>query len=202
MDGSSFAIQEMFLRLVGFHRADSIKFPRAVRAFHFLGMLGVFFCFASESFYIVRNFHDIVGSAEAFAPLSTEIITLVKFFTFYRSQDKFSQIFSQIKEMAKTASWCGIEEIKRVNQLDRTLAKIYFFFAVFLSFAYCAQHLVSSFAMSYFFGNEFTRALPFKSAFPYDETSSPAYEISYFMMIVGTYVTACLLESINLLIEI
>lgn len=49
--------------------------------------------------FIVQNFRDILASAEAFGPFSTEVISIVKFVTFHYRTAKFCSMIEKAESL-------------------------------------------------------------------------------------------------------
>lgn len=91
-----FAIQLCCFKVSGFgDQRISLKIVQLCLTFILM------FCTTSEIMFIVKNRRNVLASAEAFGPLATAIIGLVKIITFYVSLKKFYVFIEKIQKMGK-----------------------------------------------------------------------------------------------------
>lgn len=198
MDGSLFSIQVKCFHIIGFYRAKSTKREKLFRALQVSGIVCIALCLASEIYFLVENFTDVMASAEAFGTLSTEIITLSKIITFYFWKEKFYQLMDEIKTLSEQSDNVNSQTLKRLNQFDKGVTLTYLSSGICTGFGYCitpiAINLVNVFKMKQV--TNFT--LPMKAAFPYDISATPAYELTYAAFCWATFITIFISVSFHL----
>ena len=188
MDKSLFSIQSKCFHLVGLHRVELLKSPNLFRVFHGLSILSLVICVVAESYFIIKYHEDVLASSEAFSPLSTVTMTLTKFITFLWSREKFYALMDRLHAMAVRTEGSNLADLKNVNKIDQTLASVYLASTIFVGLVQCIAPIVSD-IISFVNGSEMARELPWKSAYPYDATKTPGYEISYFNLVAATHLT-------------
>jgi hypothetical protein len=195
MDGTLFSIQIKCLHLVGLYRAGLIKRPKLLNLFYLLMAVCMCTCIMAEAFFIIKNHDDVLGSSEAFGPLSTIFLTLIKLFTFLSHRESFYKLMNQIKLLAAEAQIKDSLKIKRVNQIDKVLTMFYVASSLFVIISKNSAPVISDF-VKFLRGNAIAREMPWKTAFPYDSTLTPAYELSYINLVAGTYFTVFIFVSV------
>lgn len=81
------------------------------------------------------------------------------------------------------------EVIIRANKLDRQLTAIYLISTTFTAIGYCLTPIISNIYYHMIKGEAFIAVMPMKSAFIYDISVFPNYEITYFLFCLATYTT-------------
>jgi 7tm Odorant receptor len=183
-----FRIQTKCLRLVGLHRTDFLRKPKLFMALYVAIVVCLVFCVAVEAFFISGNLEDVLGSSEAFGPLTTIVLAITKIFTFLAYREKFYELIDRINELATKTHGEDVTELQRVNRIDQNLALLYLAAATFVGVAQNSIPAVADF-ISFLQGRDVTREMPWKSDYPYDPTQTPAYEITYIIFVAATYFT-------------
>jgi odorant receptor len=181
-----FAIQTKCLHLVGLHRSNLIKKPMGFVVFYFGMVMCMVSCISFEAYYIIKNHKDVLGSSEAFSPLSTIAISMTKLFTFMWYRENFYELMDRIRSMAEETQADEQLKLKKVNQIDQYVAFVYLASSWFVGVVQNSIPAVADF-LSYLQGQEIGREMPWKSAYPYDAKLTPAYELSYLNLICVTY---------------
>lgn len=81
------------------------------------------------------------------------------------------------------------EVIKSANKLDRQITAIYLISTTFTAIGYCLTPIISNIYYYLIKGESFIAVMPMKSAFFYDISLFPNYEITYFLFCLATYTT-------------
>lgn len=194
---SLFALQVKGLQIIGLLRDEDIKNKTFNRMLHFCCLFSITFCFTFEGYFIANYYSDILGSAEAFAPFSSEIITYVKFSTIYFSKEKIYEIMDQLKKMALESDAYGVNVIRKINQIDKFITLSYCLAASLTGVGYLIAPLISNFVRIVVYGLEYDYDMPFKAAYPYNIASSPAYELTYLMFISASHFTVAINVSVR-----
>jgi 7tm Odorant receptor len=181
-----FNIQTKCLHLVGLHRADLIKSPSKFIAFYVAMVMCMISCSCFEAYYIVKNHDDILGSSEAFSPLSTIVISMTKLFTFIFYREEFYELMDRIKNLSEGASAKSLLQIEKANRIDQTMAFLYLASSWVVGVVQNSVPAVTDF-VRFLQGQATVREMPWKSAYPYDATLTPAYELSYLNLVCVTY---------------
>lgn len=191
-----FRIQSKCLHLVGLHRSNLIHKPKYFFVFYIAMFFAIVYSAVAEASFIIKNKSDILGSSEAFAPLSTITITMIKLVTFLAYREKFYELMDRIKELATEMSDEDLLQLEKVNKIDQSLAV---FYLASTSVVAISQNLIPGAAdvISFLQRENITREMPWKTEYPYDSTKTPAYEITYLILIMGTYFTLFCFVSIS-----
>lgn len=88
--------------------------------------------------------------------------------------------------LAKSSDY---EVIKSANKLDRQITAIYLISTTFTAIGYCLTPIISNIYYYLIKGESFIAVMPMKSAFVYDISLFPNYEITYFLFCLATYTT-------------
>lgn len=94
------SLQLEIFELIGLQQFHPSKYLMFFHALHILSILSMVFATLTEFFFIALNVKDILSSAEAFGPFSTEIISLTKYLTFFIWKDKFYSLINQIRDLS------------------------------------------------------------------------------------------------------
>ena len=99
-------------------------------------------------------------------------------------------MFFFIFKKAKSSEY---EVIKSANKLDRQITAIYLISTSFTAIGYCLTPIISNIYYHLIKGESFiaVKVMPMKSAFIYDISAFPNYEITYFVFCLATYTTVC-----------
>lgn len=89
----------------------------------------------------------------------------------------------------KTAKQSDAHIFKKVKEFCKMLTLSYLAAGIATGIAINLSPFILNFVNCYFFGADYNYAMPFKSAWPYDTSSEPAYEITYALFIVATTVS-------------
>jgi 7tm Odorant receptor len=191
-----FRIQTKCLHLIGLHRSNLIKKPKHFFVFYVVVFFVMVYSAVAEANFIIKNKSDILGSSEAFGPLSTITITLIKLVTFLVYREKFYELMDRIKEMATEMRGEDLLQLEKVNKIDQSLAM---FYLASTSAVAISQNLIPGAAdvISFLQRENITREMPWKTEYPYDSTKTPAYEITYLTLMMGTYFTLFCFVSIS-----
>lgn len=183
MNEELFGIQIKCLHQVGLHRFSKIQRPKLFAAFRIAVALTIASSGVAEFYFIMKNYKDVLASADAFSTTTTVIITLSKFFTFVAYRNEFYELMDRIKEFYwKNRS----ERLIKVNWIMRNLTILYFISALIVGVVQNCIPLVSDFV--YFLqGKEVLREMPWKVAYPYDAKITPAYEATYISLVIATF---------------
>lgn len=148
-------------------------------------MLLDLFCVFAQGLFIARNYDDVLISAEASGSLFTGTITMAKFLTFCFRNDQIFEIMEEIASL--TDKFAKSELIKAAAKLDKRISTVYLIATIGTGLGYCAVPLISNFVRVFIYGTGFIPQMPFKSAFFYDVSMSPAYEVTFFIYCLATY---------------
>lgn len=84
----------------------------------------------------------------------------------------------------------SVETITRFNRWNKMFSLSYCVTSVMSGALYCVRPLMTDFSNKFLLNGNYSYAMPYKSAFFYDETEIPAYGITFLLFCIGTYVTA------------
>lgn len=182
--GKLFSLQVKCLNAIGFNRKRSKQFPIIFQFLHAINVSFVVFAVLTEFTFVCINFNDVLVSAEAFGPLSTEIITIAKLLTFMIYEKDFYKLMDKIQTLSRDTKTIHI-----ANKLDQTVTLTYLCSGIFTGVVLCFARLTVDLIGAWFYELELKREMPVKSVLPFDVTSSPAYEITYLLYCCATYVT-------------
>jgi 7tm Odorant receptor len=191
-----FRIQKKCLNLIGLHRSNLIHKPKYFFVFYIAVFFVIVYSAVAQASFIIKNKSDILGSSEAFGPFSTITITLIKLITFLAYREKFYELMDSIKELASEMRGEDLLQLEKVNKIDQSLAM---FYLAYTSVVAILLNLIPGAAdvISFLQRENITREMPWKTEFPYDSTKTPAYEITYLILIMGTYFTLFCFVSIS-----
>lgn len=188
MDESPFWIPSKCFQMIGYHRDGANKNPGFYRIIQVWGIVCIIICLSAELFFIKLNIDNVLSVAEGFAPLSTGIISFTKNVTFFVWKDKFYKLMERIKDLSAENNAADVLILKRVNNFDRTVGMAYLISGSLAVVGYCSKPIVLNIVNMVIFGAEFDYGImPFKSAYPYDITKFPAYELSYAIQCWATF---------------
>lgn len=94
------SIQLKCLEVIGFRRYPPWKYSTLINAYYSFNIIVVALCMCSELNFVLQGYHDILGSAEAFGPFSTEVISIAKFLTIYYRKDELFSLIDQVEELS------------------------------------------------------------------------------------------------------
>lgn len=100
MDGSQFSTQIKCFKMIGIQRDGLIKHRKLDKLLGVLRISCMLFCIFSQSLFVVRNFRDILASAEACGPLLTTVLAVAKILTFTSLKPKIYQMIDQVKSLS------------------------------------------------------------------------------------------------------
>lgn len=83
--------------MIGIKREEFVKHRKVENILSVLKIGLMSFCIFSQALFVVRNFRDILASAEACGPLLTTVLAVAKIITFMVSKKKFFQMMDQVK---------------------------------------------------------------------------------------------------------
>lgn len=94
-----------------------------------------------------------------------------------------------MESFLKTAKQSDAHLFKQVKGFCNMLTHAYLAAGIITGIAINLSPFILNFVNCYFFGADYNYAMPYKSDWPYDTSSEPAYEITYAMFIVATTVS-------------
>jgi hypothetical protein len=98
-----------------------------------------------------------------------------------------------------------IQKIRETNEYVEKVTTAYSVCAVITGTGYAIKPLLSYIVFKLILEQPYVREVPIPSEFFFDVTASPAYELTYFMMIGAIYLRVCLcvsqLESIKTVLD-
>lgn len=198
MDGTLFTIQTKCLHLVGLYRENLIKRPKLLIALYVLIYMIMVSCVIAEGYFIVQNHKDILSSSEAFSPLSTIIITLIKLSTFLLWRENFYELMDEFKQLAADVQASDSMQLMKVNHIDRNLTLIYLASSLFVGIVQNSATAVGD-ILNVMRGDPAEREMPWKSDFTifgYNPKNTPGYEASYLDLVAVTYFTILIFVSL------
>lgn len=188
MDGKQFSIQLKCLRIVGFDRENSVKFPKLLRLAQIIAISCLIACLPGEMYFVERNFKDVLAVAEACGPFFVSLTSAVKFITFFMNQEQFYQLIDRIRELIVESNIEDSLIIRKVNQFDRKLTLLYLVSAILTGFGFSFLPIIRNIINVSLLGKyDFLEPL-LKYDFPFETDFSPIYEIIYFFYCCAVFV--------------
>jgi hypothetical protein len=208
----NFNIQKKCFMLTFFHRNQ--KFEISFKAVQLMFFTTLTFCVFANSLYVFVHWDEVSEAAEAFGPCTTGSLAFVKMVTFYFLMDKFYGLMEKLNKLSHEGlnNFCDQNEnlfndfdtvdlscktmLINANRFDQGIAAAYLISASFTAFSLCLTPVAKNIVIWAFDSDDFNRDMPVKSAFFYDATQSPLYEITYMIFIIGSF--GCVLISVSL----
>lgn len=210
MEGEEFFdIQRKCLHFTGFRLHK--KYNMLLRLLQFYHILSAAYCWFSEGLFIFKESNGILETAEVFGPLATAFMSMSKEITLFVSLEKFYAIMDRLKvlglegeldnvrlcfvtynlESSLIVEKSGAPLIKEANRWSRRVALAYLLACGLTGISYIVNPLISNILNYFIYQGEANHNMPFKTAFFYDISKSPAYELT-FLNFSGAIVTVIL----------
>lgn len=186
-----FEFQLKCFLMIGFNREASIKYSKVQQKLR--GTIALIICAAiiAEASFIATNLDDLLASAECFGPLSIEIITLSKLFTFIVYEQKFYQLMDQVEALANQLTAEELIIIESTSKLEKRFTIVYLVSGIVTGVTLCVAPIIVS-----VINNEPMVELPVKAVFPFNASESPAYELTFIVLSFATYASVFICVSI------
>lgn len=187
MAQKKFSVQLMCLRLINFPKFEekSLKYY-FIRVLQTLTVLSGLFW---KTHFVFENYQNIIASAECAAPLTTQIIVFAKLVTIMAVKEKLYSLIDRIKDLENDLNEDELRILEKVSIFEKRVLSICLMSAVLSATLFCVAPITADMIKFYVLGGEYSYAMPSKSAFFYDITKSPAYEITYVAYCFAAYIT-------------
>lgn len=94
-------MQMICLKLFGCQqKSRSLRIKKFLNLFVIINVVTICYCLIAELLFVVKNFHNILDTADAVGTFLTEVITLSKFLTFLSQKQKFYELIDKVKELS------------------------------------------------------------------------------------------------------
>ncbi|KAG5680498.1 hypothetical protein PVAND_010005 [Polypedilum vanderplanki] len=181
-----FDIQFKCLQLLGFYKT---KFERLNKYLNYIRVIviacGIYFLITGIIFVILNLKKDIFAVTDCLGTLGTEIFTLVKLMTFWHHFERFEKLMINIEKLQNEYS--SRSTVKIANKNGRMLGKFYLFSCFSATLLILIKPFLGILNNIFMEKVEPIYELPFKAAYFYDATQSPAYEFTYLFYTFSTY---------------
>ncbi|KAL7027210.1 hypothetical protein ACKWTF_005362 [Chironomus riparius] len=196
-----FKSQMFVYKLIGIKRFQSDRMKKCFYILKIWNCFAILFCISTAIIY-ASSTNDIREIAQSMGPAFTCLVMIIKFVTFSVRTEKIFKIMDDIEELneeyknLKDAN----EIISKANELTVKITNPLKWGCILASLFYIVKPLGTDFIYYYFYELQPIRGVPLKAKFFYDETQSPAYQItfciqSYTTILIGTIVVCIKITS-------
>lgn len=195
MDTPLFALQMRCFQLIGFRRTGDVRLQHAFRFYRLLCIISVLFCDVSQVIFLANNFDNVLAAAEVLSTLLTSIIVTSKCLSVYFQAEKFYKLISRAREIS--SEFLEETQLNQVKNIDRLVSSLYLSSCAFVSVSLCAGPIVFNLYKFFTNGIDYRTDFPFKVGFPFDASYSPAFEATYFILCLSSFVAIMISVSRN-----
>lgn len=194
-----FEYQIKFINYCGILESPSKKWRNFFNILQIFNVIVNVYCLITLLTFMAENYSNILDISECMAPVITTIMSLMKFSLLYFYTDDIFELIRGIKRLNLKWKYSKYSYlIKEANRLDKLLLSLLLGCCFIGGVGYLTIPFVKNF-YGLFFGSMLAHDMPYKTAFFYDVTQSPAYELTYLVQCYWTYITIALNVSMEFL---
>jgi 7tm Odorant receptor len=178
MEGSVFAYQRKFLRVVGLDRDEKLSRPGLFKLLQVFNASTVVFVIFGGCCYISKNPKDLMVSAEAFGPVAISIITLSKILSIIAFKQQIFEFMDAVDSLSTNLKPSDVGRIHRGNRFVKIICVACLSLSSVTCFFYWITPIIVN-IKKLRKGQKMVYDLPFKSAYPFNIETHPLYELIF-----------------------